>query len=994
MQPPLKDIVADEPATGWPEDGTPAWLYAADTDRILWRNDAAHAFGPDRAVGPIHRAGLARLGAIARDAPRATPSLERLRLPWLPGAGLVTCRCLAVILTSGETGVLLQAQGLRAARRTPAVETPPDGMPAEEAPLVVASVPVENEPAPIETPIPKTTTTWRDLPEGGRRPLRFVWQTDLEGRFVHVSRELTEAVGPGNGIVVGRTAAELARDLGVDGTSLAERLALRTTWSGLTLDWPSDARDWIVPVELAGVPVETVDGFEGYRGYGICRTDLARQTEPSSAEEPILAAPDAPEPEAPEAYPASAPDAATDEGPEDDSPAGLDAEMAPEPEPTQAFSPPTSATVEEPEAAIEGPQVEAPEDASAEVSIEPAVDIQTSGAVADESVGSAPSGKPALPDAGPPATPTVVPLHPSAGAEQRSGLSQSEHNAFREIAKALGARFEGERTPAGITPRDNGNANGSGTVPSPPQRPDQGPPSPRPAIPKLPVEPALRLVRTMPVDPLASAAPRLLDQIPTGVLVLAGEDPVFANRTLLDLLGYDDFASFRDDGGLGRLFRGRVPPGQGVLDGQTFTISRRGGDILLVEAVQQATEWNGAPATLFAFRKAADGSQSPRARALELDVMAAKAQLRELKFVLDTATDGVVSLDEQGRILGLNRSAEALFGLDQNEVAGERFTTLFAPESHGAALDYLEGLRANGVASVLNDGREVLGRERNGGRIPLFMTIGRVGETAGGKFCAVLRDITQWKKAEADLTEAKRVAERASAQKSDVLARISHEIRTPLNAVIGFAEVMMEERFGPIGVPRYLEYLRDIHTSGTHVIALINDLLDLAKIEAGRLELAFTSVDVNDIVASSIAIMQPQASSARVIVRSQLAARLPPVVADSRSLRQIVLNILSNAAKFTEPGGQIIVSTALTERGEVAVRVRDTGIGMSESDITAAMEPFRQVPGAKAKGGTGLGLPLTKALVEANRAAFTLRSRPSEGTLVEVIFPPTRVLAE
>ena len=270
-------------------------------------------------------------------------------------------------------------------------------------------------------------------------------------------------------------------------------------------------------------------------------------------------------------------------------------------------------------------------------------------------------------------------------------------------------------------------------------------------------------------------------------------------------------------------------------------------------------------------------------------------------------------IDDQGRILSLNRSAEALFGYEQNEVAGDSFTALLAPSSHRAALDYLDGLKSNGVASVLNDGREVMGRERQGGTLPLFMTMGRITSANGGKFCAVLRDMTQWKKAERDLDTAKREAERASALKSDFLAKISHEIRTPLNAILGFAEVIMHERFGPIGNDRYKDYLKDIHASGTHVMSLVNDLLDLSKIESGKLELSFAATDVNRIVSECVSLMQAQALQERVILRVALAPRLPNIVADERSLRQIVLNLLSNGVKFNEPGGQVIVSTALTD---------------------------------------------------------------------------------
>ena len=321
-------------------------------------------------------------------------------------------------------------------------------------------------------------------------------------------------------------------------------------------------------------------------------------------------------------------------------------------------------------------------------------------------------------------------------------------------------------------------------------------------------------------------------------------------------------------------------------------------------------------------------------------------------------------------------------------------TILFAPESHATALGYLERLKSGGVGSVLNDGLEVTGRERQGGSIPVFMTLGRTGAGAQPKFCAVLRDLTHWKKAERDLNEAKKQAERASAQKSDFLAKISHEIRTPLNAILGFAEVIMDERFGPVGNARYKDYLKDIHTSGTHVMSLVNDLLDLSKIEAGKLDLDFAAVDANKLIAECVAMMQPQAAKARVVMRQSLAPRLPAIVADERSLRQIVLNILSNAVKFNEAGGQVIVSTALTDAGHAVIRVKDTGIGMTEAEVEIALEPFRQIATSRNSGGTGLGLPLTKALAEANRASFSIKSKKNDGTLVEVAFPPTRVLAE
>jgi signal transduction histidine kinase len=221
-------------------------------------------------------------------------------------------------------------------------------------------------------------------------------------------------------------------------------------------------------------------------------------------------------------------------------------------------------------------------------------------------------------------------------------------------------------------------------------------------------------------------------------------------------------------------------------------------------------------------------------------------------------------------------------------------------------------------------------------------------------------------------------------------------MRTPLNAIIGFSEVMVQEQFGPIGNDRYRQYLKDIHGSGEHLVSLINDLLDLSKIEAGKLDIVFANVNLNQLVQQCVALMQPQANQQRIIIRSSLSQTLPTVEADARSVRQIVLNLLSNSIKFTGAGGQVIISTALTDRGDAILRVRDTGAGMTDKEIETAMEPFRQLATSTrwGSGGTGLGLPLTKALAEANRASFSIKSAVDTGTLVEIAFPGTRVAAE
>ena len=310
------------------------------------------------------------------------------------------------------------------------------------------------------------------------------------------------------------------------------------------------------------------------------------------------------------------------------------------------------------------------------------------------------------------------------------------------------------------------------------------------------------------------------------------------------------------------------------------------------------------------------------------------ANAEELGAILDTTAEGIVMFDAGGNIHSCNRSAEALFGYDGEELVRRNLAELFAPESQPAVLYYL-GNVGTGVASLLDQGREVLGRVRGGGLIPLSMTMGRT-QAHGPNFFAVFRDLSQTKTSESELREARRLADRAINAKADLLARISHEVRAPLNAIIGFAEVMIGERFGALGNERYVEYMKDIRASGERVIAIIDDLTDLSRIETGKLDLTFADQNLNEPVESCVAVMQPQARRERIIIRTSLAHLLPPVVADARALRQITLNLISNSIHLANAGGQVIVSTALTDFGEVVLRFRDTGHGLNDNEVAAA----------------------------------------------------------
>ncbi len=1028
-------------------DSGKAWLWTGEGERLLWLSGSARdevgITGPGP-MNPLTDAATFRsfLPLLTLKAPDQEPiRVQQITLTHGPRGGVYTCLCRHVPLRSGGYGLLAVAIGAPARsmavlqEREPLppasspVETPmPVVEPVESvAPLqpvvapAVADIPTPNVAAPPAAPKPEVSAqgpllhshtsspAWTTINASPERPLRFVWQTDENGRFVHLSRELSEAVGPDNAMVIGQTWDQIVTRYGIlEAESVSAGFRSKDTWTGVPALWPVAHSELGVPIEMAGMRMLESSRFVGFRGYGIARIERAIVRPGSAIQalsqdiEPVI---ERPEERFGPAISRHLPGQGT--------PADIG---------TRREEPVTPQSAGQSRDLRRTIAVQNEFDTPSAVS--PAVKIQ-----APDLATFQPGEAHALPA---PFTPAVQPSaadepaveEPAAG----SSLSKVERDAFREIAKTLaGLTPPGQQPPAqprnsdSSVPTELGRASDTAHKPRPLDllRQDlierggvilnRPPDSTFPEAGRLPGASIItygeiqkrRGARQEP-DPASNAA-EIIEKMPICLLVMQEGKAMFANRALLDLAGYPDLETFLTSGGADGLFSDTS--GERKDAGRQFTIANRSGDLIAVDASIQAISWDNVPATLTSLRRMQESPHYQQNKVAELELLAARAELQELHSVLETATDGVILLDASGRILNLNRSAEALFGFDQNEIAGESITILLEPESHVAALDYLQGLRSHGVSSLLNDGRDVRGRERNGGVIPLFMTIGRIGEGHGGaanssmgqgatKFCAVLRDITHWKKVEADLMDAKRAAEDSSAHKTDFLARISHEIRTPLNAIIGFSQVMMSESFGPLGNERYRQYVKDINASGEHIVSLVNDLLDLSKVASGKLELSFGSVDLNALVAACVSMIQPQANAGRVIVRSQLSVSLPPVVADERSVRQILLNLLSNAAKFTEPGGQVVASTSLTERGEVTIRVRDTGIGMTPEDVKRAMEPFRQIPGPRSSGGTGLGLPLTKALVEANRAAFSIHSDSGKGTLVEVTFPSTRVLAE
>lgn len=791
-------------------------------------------------------------------------------------------------------------------------------------------------------------------------PARFIWKVGPDGTFSEISPDLAATIGPNAADVVGRRFADVANVFGFDPDgSIAALLDKRDTWSGKRLMWPVEGTDLRVPVELAALPVYSRDReFTGFRGFGLVRP---AEAEKDPEEIGLVLAGGIPQARKPVSEPVE-----TATPVEDDDVLALGEEIANDDSPVATLPKPPLDIAPTP-GRRESDKV-----------------ISLLNACAEEKVAA-----------------DQARMLKEREREERpeGGLTKTERNAFREIADRL--RKQGLANSRAET--ETASISDETVI-------DSSQPVEKTEVKASLIDEVSADEASLPSSGMAYGdETALLANLPVPVIIHSGDKIHYVNQALLDLTGYESLDDIRGAGGVDVLFNSESDDGE---TRQGMVLRRANGSEEPVDAHLNAISWREGRALMLSLMPVAAAPVSVEAVAAPAEApvaidkddekQALADHVEELKTILDTATDGVVLIDPEGRIRSMNHSASALFGYERDETEGKFFSMLFAIESQRAAMDYLHGLSGNGVLSVLNDGREVIGREAKGGFIPLFMTIGKLPHTRG--FCAVLRDITQWKRTEEELTNARKEAERASSQKTEFLARISHEIRTPLNAIIGFSELMADEKFGSIGNDRYRDYLRDINRSGNHVLALVNDLLDISKIEAGALDMQFEAVSLNDAIAEAIALMQPQANRERVIIRSSFQSNLPDIVADTRSIKQVALNLLSNAVRFTAPGGQVIVSTSYEMNGDVVMRVRDTGIGMTKSEVEQALKPFRQVNALERRKaetakdwrseGTGLGLPLTKAMVEANRAQFAIDSTPGHGTVVEIAFPPTRVLAD
>lgn len=494
----------------------------------------------------------------------------------------------------------------------------------------------------------------------------------------------------------------------------------------------------------------------------------------------------------------------------------------------------------------------------------------------------------------------------------------------------------------------------------------------------------------------------LLDNVPVPICVSKQKDGIllYMNRSALDLAGVNDLSEipgirgvdfFADPVERERL-RHRRTTNQHISEKDyrnlEFQLLRGDGSLMWVFYSANEMVYEGQPAIIGTFT--------------DITVRRhAEAELRksEEKFRLlaDHANDVISIYSMEGICRYVSPSVERVLGYKQEEFVGQSLAKYAYPDDlKEIYLNNIKYIKA-GVTPELYLFRV---RHKAGNWEWMEGSISVERDIVTGKITqvsSVSRLVTERVRQDKELRDARERAEAADRAKSDFLAHMSHEIRTPLNAVIGFSEVMRDQLFGPLGSPRYLEYVNDIHNSGIHLLELINDVLDLSKIEAGKFELQEDRAHLNTIIDTAFRFMHDRADAKRISLQSRL-HETPDIWCDRRIFTQIMLNIIGNAIKFTPERGRITVESHLDAGGNLVLNITDTGIGIALEDIPIILKPFGQVRSnadiAISEPGTGLGLPLSKSFVEKHGGTLSITSEVGIGTRVSITIPAARVMGD
>jgi two-component system cell cycle sensor histidine kinase PleC len=366
---------------------------------------------------------------------------------------------------------------------------------------------------------------------------------------------------------------------------------------------------------------------------------------------------------------------------------------------------------------------------------------------------------------------------------------------------------------------------------------------------------------------------------------------------------------------------------------------------------------------------------------------------KKLEVALSNMAQGICLYDAEGRLVLANQKYAEFYDLPADTVKPgmtlRDILDVMTAASRIVSRD-VERVVAEHLAILSDRETRAFQHDLRGGQVIEVMQ----QSLPDGGFVVMYSDITARAQSTAALVSAKTQAETANRAKSEFLANMSHELRTPLNAIIGFSEIIKDGVLGPIGSPKYLQYAGDIHQSGQHLLSIINDVLDMSKIEAGRYELQEGTIDLAEVVASCLIMISGRARDGGVCLENRVAESAVRLHGDHRAVKQVVLNLLSNAVKFTRADGTVAVDLYLESIGALALSVADTGIGIADADLARVFEPFQQVDSSygRAHDGIGLGLSISKRLMELHGGGLQIESRVDRGTTATIRFPASRVL--